>query len=76
MGESVWVSVHSLISVQIRVKVEDLKEHDEEPLIAELAYIINRLHRDMYLHHSSDVPIIHEVVVPVEKQGMIAGVVS
>ncbi len=42
---------------------------DEEPLISELAYMIVRLHKDMYMNAERNiVPIIHEVVVKVNDQ--------
>jgi hypothetical protein len=37
----------------------------QEPLIAELSYIIARLHKDMYLFPRYEVPLVHGVVVSV-----------
>jgi hypothetical protein len=49
----------------------------EEPLIAELAYVIAKLHCDMYTPDDGGVPLVHEVIFsitnekgePIEKVG-------
>jgi hypothetical protein len=45
------------------VKEERGSRDEGEALIAELSYVISRLHQDMYMFSRADIPLSHEVVV-------------
>jgi hypothetical protein len=51
------------------VKVEDLPEQETEPLVAELAYVISKTHRDLYELSPTEIPLVHQVVVLSDEPG-------
>jgi hypothetical protein len=51
------------------VKTEEAEPRGEEPLVAELAYVISRLHTDMYHLATGSIELVHLVLVSNEKGG-------
>eukprot|EP00026_Physarum_polycephalum_P002635 Phypoly_transcript_02643.p1 GENE.Phypoly_transcript_02643~~Phypoly_transcript_02643.p1 ORF type:complete len:891 (+),score=95.14 Phypoly_transcript_02643:341-2674(+) len=49
--------------LELKVKVENEANEGKEPLIAELSYIITRLHLDKYQFSRFEAPLMHEVGV-------------
>lgn len=50
---------------QIHVKVEVMSANDQDPLISELAYMVSKLHRDMYSSvQTGEIALQHFVVIP------------
>jgi len=51
------------MQVIVKSYTEVLPSEGYESLIAELSYIIARLHRDMYMQSQSPIPLVHEVII-------------
>lgn len=53
------------VITQIHVKVEVMSANDQDPLISELAYMVSKLHRDMYSSvQTGEIALQHFVVIP------------
>jgi len=51
------------------VKAEETEGREGEALVAELAYVISRLHCDMYHLASGNIDLVHLVLISNEKGG-------